>query len=149
MTETHARTLACLLDRVIPPSPDGRLPGAGALGLAAHVAEAMRRAPEMELAILPGLDAAEAAARARHGRGFSELAPDERQAVCEAIEASHPGLAPTLAFHACVGYYQHPRVIAALDLEPRPPHPQGYEMPRNDLTLLEPVRRRGKRYREA
>ena len=39
------------------------------------------------------------------------------------------------------------RVVAALGLEPRPPHPKGYEMGTDDLTLLDPVRRRGPRYR--
>lgn len=149
MTDAHARTLSSLLDRIIPPSADGRLPGAGALGLAAHVAEAMRRAPEIELAILPGLDGAEAMAQARYGRSFHQLSEDEQRTVTEDLEASHPALMPALAFHAYVGYYQHPRIVAALGLEARPPHPQGYAMAPDDLTLLEPVRRRGKRFREA
>jgi len=54
-----------------------------------------------------------------------------------------------LMFHAYIGYYQHPRVIEGLDLPPRPPHPKGYEMAPNDLSLLEPVRKRGKAYRES
>ena len=57
-------------------------------------------------------------------------------------------LCPTLTFVAYVGYYQHPRVVAALGLEHRPPHPKGHEMEASDLTLLDPVRRRGKLYRE-
>ena len=40
------------------------------------------------------------------------------------------------------------RVIAALDLEPRPPHPQGFTMPENDLSLLDPVRARGRLWRD-
>jgi len=148
MTDAHARTLAGILDQVIPPSADGRLPGAGTLGMAANVAEAMRRAPEMELAVLPALDAAESAARERHGRAFADLSDDQRRALVHTLEASHPALIPTLAFHVYVAYYQHPRVVAALGLEARPPHPKGYEMAPNDLQLLDPVRQRGKIYRD-
>lgn len=149
MTDTQARTLAGILDHVIPPSADGRLPGAGSLGMAAQVAEAMRRAPEMELAVLPALDDADAQARERHGRAFADLAPDQQRTLVETLESTHPALMPTLAFHAYVAYYQHPRVLAALGLEARPPHPTGYEMAPNDLGLLDAVRRRGKIYRDA
>ncbi|HWP65794.1 MAG TPA: gluconate 2-dehydrogenase subunit 3 family protein [Candidatus Limnocylindria bacterium] len=148
MTDAHARTLAALLDHVIPPSADGRLPGAGVLGMAEHVIAAMQRAPEMELAVVPALEAAEAAARERHGRGFAELSPEQQHALLDGLVAAHPALMPTLAFHTYVAYYQHPRVLAALGFEPRPPHPRGYEMAPNDLELLAPVRARGPRYRE-
>ncbi|HUI24603.1 MAG TPA: hypothetical protein VL403_00860, partial [Candidatus Kryptonia bacterium] len=48
----------------------------------------------------------------------------------------------------CAGYCQHARVVEALGLEARPPHPQGYQMEPNDLTLLDDVRRCPKRYRD-
>jgi hypothetical protein len=149
MTDAQARTLADILDQVIPPSVDGRLPGAGALGMAANVAQAMQRAPEMELAVLPALDDAESLAGKRHGCGFAQLPDEQRRTLMRELESAHPALIPTLAFHTYVAYYQHPRVIAALGLEARPPHPKGYEMAPNDLGLLDPVRRRGKRYRDA
>ena len=58
------------------------------------------------------------------------------------------GFVLPLTFHAFIGYYQHPRVVEALGLEARPPHPQGYQVAPNDLTLLDGVRRGPKRYRE-
>jgi hypothetical protein len=33
-------------------------------------------------------------------------------------------------------------------MEARPPHPKGYEMAPHDLSLLDPVRRREKLYRD-
>ncbi len=42
------------------------------------------------------------------------------------------------------GYYQNTATLAALGLPPRPPHPLGYEIEENDLSLLEPVRARKK-----
>ena len=53
-----------------------------------------------------------------------------------------------LTLHAYTAYYQQRRVIEALGREARPPHPRGYEMEPNDLSLLEPVRHRPKLYRD-
>jgi hypothetical protein len=45
-------------------------------------------------------------------------------------------------------YYRDDRVMAALNMEPRPPHPVGFELEDSDWSLLEPVRARGKIYRD-
>jgi hypothetical protein len=45
-------------------------------------------------------------------------------------------------------YYRDDRVMAALEMEPRPPHPLGFELEEGDWTLLDPVRARGKIYRD-
>jgi hypothetical protein len=68
--------------------------------------------------------------------------------VLNEIATTEPGFLPGLIFHTYAGYYQNGRVMEALGLEPRPPHPAGYEMEPGDLTLLEAVRRRPRMYRE-
>ena len=45
-------------------------------------------------------------------------------------------------------YYRDDRVMASLDMEPRAPHPEGYALAQGDLQLLDPVRQRGRLYRE-
>ena len=45
-------------------------------------------------------------------------------------------------------YYRDDRVMASLEMEPRAPHPQGYEIPEGDWQLLEPVLQRGRHYRD-
>jgi hypothetical protein len=147
MDEQRARTLSSMLDEIVPASPDGTLPAAGALGLASHFAALLARTPELELTIAPGLAAADALATGRHGRPFAALSRQEKTDVLGALDAAQPGFLPTLVFHTYVGYYQHPRVLAALGLEARPPHPGGYAMAPNDPTLLDPVRRRPPLYR--
>jgi len=148
MNDEQQRTLSSMLDAIIPPSQDGRLPGAGALGLAAHIAAAIERTPELALTIEPGLTAAEELARDL-GHPFAVLSGEERQSVLQALDAAQPGFLPTLTFHTYAGYYQHPRVVEALGMETRPPHPQGYAMEPNDLSLLDLVRRRPTLYRGA
>ena len=44
-------------------------------------------------------------------------------------------------------YYRDDRVMADLQMDPRPPHPQGYAVPEGDWSLLDPVRAREKMYR--
>jgi len=149
MDEHRERTLTSVLDEIVPPSDDGRLPGAGTLGVGAHIEQVIQRAPGPDLTVAPGLAAAEALASERHGRRFAELSRAQKLDVLRALDATHPAFVPTLTFHAYVGYYQHPRVLEALGLEARPPHPAGYAMAPNDLTLLDAVRARPKIYRDA
>ena len=44
--------------------------------------------------------------------------------------------------------YRDDRVLRSLGMEPRPPFPKGFEVEQGDWSLLEPVKRRGKLYRE-
>jgi hypothetical protein len=64
------------------------------------------------------------------------------------LTAGENALPPILVLHAYTGYYQQARVVEALGLEARPPHPEGYRMEPNDFALLERVRRRRRLYRQ-
>lgn len=46
-------------------------------------------------------------------------------------------------------YYRDDRVMESIDMEPRAPFPEGFEMVEDDWSLLEPVRERGRLYRGA
>jgi hypothetical protein len=131
------RTLAAVLDTLVPPDPLRGMPGAGSLGLEAQVLEATRSIAAVVSAGFAELGAA----------GFAALAPAARRDALEALAASQPAFVPNLVFHTYQAYYQHPRVLEALGLEPRPPHPLGYDAPENDLSLLEAVRARGPLWR--
>jgi hypothetical protein len=136
------RMLASVLDEIIPPRPDGRLPGAGQLGIADYIDAALRKVPEMKSMIVQGLADVDALARRRHGSGFAALSREEKVQLL-----NEQGFVLPLTFHAYTGYYQDARVVAALGLEARPPHPKGYHMEPTDLALLDPVRQRPKTYR--
>ena len=148
-TDAQQRVLVHVLDDLVPPSPDGRLPGAGAAGVGAYLDGSLGALPPLKAMIAAGLDALEALARARHPGGLDALCPAERAAVLAEHAASEHAFPPILVMHAYAGYYQLPQVMTALGLPARPPHPAGYEMGEDDLSLLEPVRRRGPMYRPA
>ena len=142
-TDEEQRTLALVLDAIVPPSADGRLPGAGALGIGAYLDAALRTMPDLRAMVAEGLAELEQTAQSRHGRSFDALGDGERDAL---LAGQAFVFALTLQVYA--GYYQHPRIVTALGLEPRPPHPEGYAMEPNDWSVLEPVRRRSTIYRK-
>ncbi len=135
--------LASVLDEIIPPSSDGRLPGAGQIGIASYIDQALQKTPELRSMIAQGLSDLDALARRRNAPSFAALSQEDKLELLNAQAFVLP-----LTFHAYVGYYQHDRVVETLGLEARPPHPKGYQMEQNDLTLLDGVRRRPKLYRE-
>jgi hypothetical protein len=142
-TADERRALVCVLDALIPPSADGRMPGAGAAGVGTHVEAVLRTLPDLRAMVVEGLREIDVQARAQHERPFVELREDERAAL-----VAMQGFSYALVPHAYIGYYQQDRVLEAIGVEPRPPHPEGYAVPAGDLSLLEPVRARGTRYRD-
>jgi len=147
LRDAQRAALAAVLDAIIPRSPDGRLPGAGELGLVRGIEQQLGA---MVAFTARSLDALDALARERGARGFAAIAPEQRADVLNAHASSDPGFLPGLIFQTYSAYYQHPRVHEALGLEPRPPHPKGYALEQPDLdALLAPVRARAKLYRDA
>lgn len=124
LSENEQRALDAVLDEIIPPGGDRGMPGAGQVGVARYVDAALRPTPALHQMVREGVAA------------LAELA------------SSQHALPPLLVLHAYAGYYQQPRVLEALGIEPRPPHPAGYATVEGDLSLLEPVRQRGRTYRE-
>jgi Gluconate 2-dehydrogenase subunit 3 len=147
-TEAQRRVLAHVLDDIIPASPDGQRPAAGQLGAVDYLDRSLNAMPELKAMIAQGVDALDALARSRHPHGLDGLPPDARAAVLAEHAGSEHSFPPILIMHTFAGYYQDPRILTALGMAPRAPHPEGYEMDPGDLSLLEPVRRRGKLYRE-
>lgn len=135
------------LDAVIPPSADGRLPGAGQIGVSRYVDRALRTAPHLREMFTESIAALERLAAQRGGASFAELPAAEQAALVDQLANSADAFPPILILHGFSGYYQHPDVLAVLGLGARPPHPEGYPMEPNDLSLLDAVRRRGPMYR--
>ncbi len=149
LSDDQRRALDIALDTIIPPSPDGRRPGAGEVGVARYVDDVLRPTPPLHRMIVEALAALDAIARRRGGERFTALAPAERAAALDELASSEQSFPPFLVLHAYAGYYQQPQVLEALGLEARPPHPGGYATIEGDLpSLLEPVRQRGRMYRD-
>jgi hypothetical protein len=141
LSDAQRRTLSAVLDELIP--PHGKLAGAGALGVGAHVERSLGNAPELRAMILQGLQDLETTSHEQHGTAFGGLSQEQKVALL-----NQQGFLFPLLLHAYIGYYQHPAVANALGIGAAPPHPRGYELEGNDLSLLDEVRRRGMRFRD-
>jgi hypothetical protein len=147
LTREQHRALAAVLDEIVPPSADGRLPGAGALGLASTIEEKMREEPILQPAVLGGLEALDALAKRSGAAGFADVPASERAELLSRISAEAPAFLPGLIFHTYLAYYQQAPVLEGLGVPPRPPFPEGYAVAPTDESLLDPVRRREPFYR--
>jgi hypothetical protein len=143
-----AQLLALVLDEVIPPTADGRLPGAGTLGAGAIVQHAASSTPGLEPLLTEGLAALEVIARRSDAGGFAGLSQSARLEALQELEKASPMLLPTLLTFACISYYSNDQVLATLNGNARPPHPDGYEIEEDDLSLLDQVRSRDPIYRK-
>ena len=146
LDDARLATLGAVLDTLIPPCPERGLPGAGELGLAAAVAEEIGRTPDLAELTAAGLARVEKTAGA--AGGFADLELDARSRLLHEDSATEPGFVRVLIAPTYIHYYEHPSVVEALGLEPRPPHPLGYPLEPGDLSLLDPVRQRPKLYRD-
>jgi len=138
------QVIAALIDAVVPPSADGRLPGAGELDLVPHVERSVRQNPMLRPVLDYGLSAIAELAAKRSPAGLKALSRADWAAVFGEFTAGDEFFTPAFMFLVYGGYYQHPRVVTMLGLEPRAPHPKGYEMGADDWSLLDPVRRRSR-----
>jgi hypothetical protein len=145
LTPKQKRTLDAVFDEIIPPSADGKLPGAGSLGLAEEIeSQTAFRWPAIE----DGLAKLDELARLRGGVSFAGLPDEQRSPVLNELTTTHPTLLPSLIYPTLSGYYRAAPVMEALGRERRSPHPEGYELEPGDLSLLDPVRVRPTLYRE-
>ncbi len=134
-----------ILDALIPPHAELGLPGAGELGVGELVREKLGDAAEV---FRPHLDWLAARAAESGAEDFGALDLDARAAALRDLDAALPGFVSALIFQTYGGYYQHPRVVEALGVPPRPPHPEGYPLEDGDFSGLERVRERTDLLRE-
>ncbi len=145
MTSGQRAILDVVLDMIVPPSADGRMPGAAQVGVPAWlIAEASDALPRLR----EELDEIDRRARERFAGGFSALSADQRQSLLDEVRSRDRSFMSRLALETVTCYYLHDRVLEGLGMEARPPAPKGYQVVQGDLSLLAPVRARGKIWRD-
>ena len=161
-SERQQRALLALAAAIIPASEEYGVPGADDPAIAADILATAKRFHEPIAAALAMEDDL---AKAKYGADFLDLSASDRAALVEG--ANTPGFFDdvewafdaarkaqmagqrTLVSIVAQCYYRDDRVMRSLDMEPRSPFPQGFEVEEGDWSLLEPVRKRGKVYRDA
>jgi hypothetical protein len=134
-------TLFCVVSHMIPASEETELPGAADPKIFADILRSTGRD-------LPALRRALHVLNEMAGQRIDALPPAEQTALLNNFRSIHPDLAGVLEAVTVRCYYRDDRVMASLGMERRPPFPIGFDVLQGDWSLLEPVRLRGKIYRD-
>lgn len=134
--------LAVIARQMIPPCPKRGLPGADDEQIMEALLESLRR------------DRANLQAALRQVAGvangdFCDLPPEQQATELADWRSQNPEQAAVFEMLIGRSYYQDNRVRSVIGIPPRPPYPQGYSVAQGDLSLLDPVRDRGRIYRAA
>src|SRR5689334_7495931 len=136
LSDDQRRALRCLAEMMIPASTEFGVPSAADDAIFADILRRFGRDEHHVMTVLRELE------------GFADLDPSARQAkvaqLREHLSDSLKGLSSVVL--QC--YYRDDRVMRSLGMEPRPPFPKGHEVEQGDWSLLDPVRKRPKLYRE-
>ena len=138
-----------LIDALLPPSADGRLPAPSQLAIADVLARGMTELAGFGPQLALCLDTLAELAGARNAT-LAELGPEARTELVQALANAEPVAFAAVQRHTFIAYYTHASVPELFGFPNRPPQPLGHKQPTDELeTLLTPVRARGRCYREA
>jgi len=139
LSPAEARDLRCVAGMMVPASDAFDVPGADDPAIFADIAASLGR----------DLQAVKSALAALSSGGFADLDQAKREAAAASFRERGGAHAAVLARVILQCYYRDDRVVQSLGLEPRPPFPKGYTLEQGDWSLLDPVRKRPKMWRDA
>ena len=140
--DAEKRTLAAMCARMIPASDEFKVPGADDALIQADIAKSLGRDATAVHAALAKLEAIA-------GGSLADLTVEKQETACATLRAEGAMDLTLLTRIILQCYYRDDRVMISLGMEPRPPFPKGHVLPQGDWSLLEPVRARGKIWRDA
>ena len=143
LDEEQVRTLNEILNLIIPPSEDGKIPGAADVGFLTYL-----QIGDNTLWIQEGLIKIIEESHKKYETEFSALNSSLQTQLINDLKKKSRKFFNQLTTLLMQCYYQHDDVLVAIGLERRPPFPEGNHVLEGDLILLEPVYLRGKIYRE-
>ena len=136
------RTLAALLDTMIPANDEFDAPSAGTDDIVNDVVLSMSGdAPTILSGMLTRLNES-ASTR------FEDLNAEARWQAFAALQQTDGHALRTLGGILLQCYYRNDQVLESLGMEARSPFPLGNDVEQGDWSLLDPVRARGPFYRE-
>jgi len=145
-TDGEAETLSALVGMMIPASEKYAIPGADDVLILADILGTARAHAE---GVKAGLAALDAHGQDIHGGAFPTLDLDVRMAIVDEFKQSSAPFIRAVTSITVQCYYRDARVMESLGMEARPPFPKGYELEQGEWSLLDPVRDRGKMWRDA
>jgi hypothetical protein len=143
-TPAQRELLAAVLDQIIP--THGEFPGAGELGLAEFVEDAVGGNLKLRRLFTEGLAQVDITAARLASREFTDLPQEARVSVLKEVEAGHPVFFEALVRQSYNGYYTNPRIFQLIGYHRIPTHE--YQHRPFDESLLEIQRQRAPFWRQ-
>jgi hypothetical protein len=141
LTDAERRSLRCVVANMIPASAEYGVPGADDHAIFADIVASLDRETAAVRQSLARLDQL-------CGRPFVDVKAEQQWSVLDQFRKDQPALTAALIAATVRCYYRDDRVMRSLGMEPRPPFPKGFDVAQGDWSLLDPVRARGKLYRD-
>ena len=137
------RTLKSLLNLIVPPSEDGKMPGAADVGFLSYAHN-----KDLSTWVREGLLRIVEESHRMFGQEFSSLSGYDQMQIIDSLRRRLFRFFGRLTTQVIQCYYQHDQVLDAIGHGARTPFPYGYIVEDGDLMLLAPVYERGKIYRD-
>ena len=145
LSKDQRQALHTLVGIMIPASEEYGLPGADDEA----IFETILATAQVDVPLIEeGLKALEAMSNIRHRKGFNSLNYETQHQVLGDFRQSPAPYIDVIVNITLQCYYRDERVMKSLGMEVRPPYPKGFEVEQGDWSLLEPVKRKPKFYRE-
>ena len=144
-TNEEQRTLLALVGAVIPANAEYGTPSADDPDIAADI---LATARPYHATVANALQQVESIAAEQYATAYADLDAETRARLASDLSRSRFAGLGTLVTITAQCYYRDDRVMRSLGMEPRSPYPDGFDVPQGDWSLLDPVRRRGKIYKD-
>lgn len=135
------QTLRCIARQMIPASAEYGVPGADDPIIFTDILQSIDRDRALLQEALHVVDA-------MAGGSLVELPEAGQVKRLMEFRTTRPDLAAAIEAAVARCYYRDDRVMASIGMEARPPFPIGYKVKEGDWSMLDPVRARGKIYRD-
>ena len=136
--------LAELAEMVIPKSDEYCIPGASDPKIVNDILKDAIRQPDRLLKVI---ETVKTLTSEYTEIGFFDLNKGLQEKITNKFRDLYPDLAGAFANLVAQSFYRDDRIMRSLEIEVRPPYPQGYEVEQGDWSLLNAVRGREPFYR--
>jgi hypothetical protein len=143
LSEQQKEMLAIVVDMMIP--AEGEMPSAADPLIMTAIIEGMG---DNAYLVVQALSKLNELSSEKYKRLFAQLDSGQRDEIITAFKSSHTELVQLIQYCTASQYYLDDRVVQALGMEARSPHPGGYNVEATDWSLLDVVRGREKIYRK-
>lgn len=147
LAKDDRQTLSILLGALLPADQELGTPAGNDPRIMDDILQTLR--PASNDGVVEGLAELRQTSQKRFNVSFEDCEDAQRVALFKEMQSRNASFYRTLSAVVLQCYYRDDDVMRSLDMEPRPPYPDGYEIPQGDLSLLDPVRRRRKIWRDA